>query len=110
MALMVTPGMLKVLIEGAASLDSLVSVGQQRPFYVIECGAQRSRSKMAAGGAATSPVWNTAHKFALSNEVAIKVVIKDDVTKGVIGEAAIDLMRCVCVGAAVAIGGGETAD
>lgn len=94
---MVLPGLLKVLVESASDLESLVTVGAQQPFYVLEVGSQRSRSKpappAAGGGSGTNPVWNTAHKFALTNEVVLKVTIKDDVTKGVIGEAYLDLMR-----------------
>jgi carbamoylphosphate synthase large subunit len=90
---MVVPGMLKVLIEGARDVESLVTMGQQEPYYVLEVGAQRSRSKAAPHGTGTSPIWNTAHKFALSNEVALKVTLKDEITKGVIGEAVIDLTR-----------------
>ncbi|KAF8072924.1 mapkbp1 [Scenedesmus sp. PABB004] len=84
-------GELKILIVGAAGLDRLVSVGEQAPYYVLEVGHQRSRSKPAAGGDGTAPVWNTAHKFAVDDELAVVAVIKDDVTKGVIGQGLIEL-------------------
>lgn len=93
MALAVMPGVMKVLIEGARDLENLVTMGHQQPFYILECGTQKSRSKVATQGTGTSPIWNTAHKFALSNEMLMKVTIKDDVTKGVIGEALIDIGR-----------------
>lgn len=51
-------------LQGARDLESLVSVGQQQPYYILECGQQRSRSKPCASSG-TNPVWNTAHKFAL---------------------------------------------
>ncbi|KAI8473508.1 MAG: hypothetical protein J3K34DRAFT_410948 [Monoraphidium minutum] len=89
---MVMPGLLKVLIEGARDLENLVTAGEQEPFYTLECGGQRCRSKPARG-AGTAPVWNTAHKFGLTDEVAMRAVIKDEVTKAVIGEAIIDLSR-----------------
>jgi hypothetical protein len=66
------PGILKVLVVGATGLDSLVSVGEQRPYYILEVGEQRSRSKPCATSG-TRPVWNTAHKFTLDREVFAKV-------------------------------------
>lgn len=93
MAAHVMPGLLKVLIEGAHGLDNLVPGGQQHPYYVLQCGAWKSRSKAAAHGTGTHPVWHSAHKFELSNEVVMKIIVKDEVTKGVIGEALIDLAR-----------------
>ncbi|KIY98501.1 hypothetical protein MNEG_9459, partial [Monoraphidium neglectum] len=86
----VMPGVLKVLIEGARDTDVVAPGGaeQQHPFYVLECGNQRSRSKPARGA---HPVWNVAHKFALANEMMMRLTLKDDGTKAVIGEALIDL-------------------
>ncbi|KAI8476379.1 MAG: hypothetical protein J3K34DRAFT_516533 [Monoraphidium minutum] len=94
----VMPGIVKVLVEGAKNLDNLVESGAQQPYYVLSCGAQRSRSKVAAAGTPASPKWNTAHKFALSNEMIMRVTIKDEVTKGVIGEALIDLTKARATG------------
>lgn len=93
---LVMPGLLKVLIEGARGLPPPAAAAGGQPFYLLECGAARSRSRAAAAGGG-APVWNTAHKFALSNEVAVRVVIKDEATKAVIGEAAIDLTRCASI-------------
>lgn len=84
------PGLLKVLIVGADNLDRLTTVGQQQPYYILECGQQRSKSKTSDG---CNPVWNSAHKFSLAEEEAAVVIIKDEVTKGIIGQAIIDLTR-----------------
>lgn len=92
------PGMMKVLIEGAKDLENLVSSGEQQPFYILECGAQRSRSKVSAHGGGLSPAWNTAHKFALTTELVMKVTVKDESTRGVIGTALIDLGRARATG------------
>lgn len=91
---MLTPGTLKVLIAGANDLDKLVTVGEQRPYYVLECGQQRSRSKACAENGC-NPVWNTAHKFNLNQEAGVVAIIKDEVTKGVIGQGVIELTRQV---------------
>jgi len=86
------PGMLKVLVEGATDLEPLSN--NQQPFYVLECGAQRSRSKVAANGTQTSPIWLKAHKFAItSNDMVMRVTIKDEVTRAVIGDGLVDLSR-----------------
>lgn len=88
------PGQLKILVQGAQDLDTLVTVGEQQPYYILEVGSQRSKSKPCRDNG-RSPIWNTAHKFDLQEEMMAKVIIKDDVTKGIIGEALIDLSRCV---------------
>jgi hypothetical protein len=86
--------MLKVLIVGAHDLENVAPDGaEQQPFYILECGAQRSRSKAARRGGCTSPEWHTAHRFAVSDEVAVNAVIKDELTKELIGEGSIDLER-----------------
>ena len=95
---LVRPGLLKILVEGARGLESLVTAGRQAPYYVLECGAQRCRSKPAGAGTGTDPVWKTAHKFALSGETAVRVTVKDDVTKGVVGQAVIDLAAARAAG------------
>jgi hypothetical protein len=89
------PGMMKVLIEGAQDLDDVSQPGgpPQQPFYVLECGNQRSRSRPAASGGPHGPAFNTAHKFALTSEVLMRVAVRDDVTKELIGEGLIDLGR-----------------
>ena len=87
---MPVPGALKILIVGAEDLDKLVTVGEQEPYYLLECGQQRSKSKPCRDNG-RNPKWNTAHKFTLKDEMVAKVIIKDDVTKGIIGEALIDL-------------------
>lgn len=89
---MLTAGALKILIVGADGLDKLVTVGGQQPYYILECGQQRSRSKPCVGDSC-NPTWNTAHKFNLTEEVEVLATIKDEVTKGIIGQGAIDLSR-----------------
>jgi hypothetical protein len=90
------PGMLKVLVEGATDLEAVGP--RQQPFYILECGTQRSRSKAAAEGTAADPVWRKAHKFALtSNDMVMRVTIKDEATRAVIGDGLIDLSRWVLV-------------
>lgn len=88
------PGTLKILVVGAEDLDQVVAFGQQQPYYIIECGKQRSRSKPCLTSG-TSPQWNTAHKFELFDETAAVAVIKDETTKALIAEGLIDLSRCV---------------
>lgn len=88
-----TPGTLKILVIGAENLDRIVNNGQQQPYYIIECGKQRSRSKPCLDSG-TNPHWNTAHKFELFDETAAVAVIKDEMTKGIIAEGLIDLSRC----------------
>ncbi len=58
----IRPGVLKILVQGARNLDSLVTVGEQQPYYILECGAQRSRAKPCLTSG-RNPVWNTAHKW-----------------------------------------------
>jgi hypothetical protein len=92
-----TPGTLKILVIGAESLDTIVTAGTQQPYYIIECGKQRSRSKPCLNNG-SNPHWNTAHKFELLDETAAVAVIKDEATKGIIAEGLIDLSRWVgCV-------------
>jgi Ca2+-dependent lipid-binding protein len=88
-----TPGTLKILVIGAEELDKIVTAGVQQPYYIIECGKQRSRSKPCLQNG-TNPHWNTAHKFELLDETAAVAVIKDEMTKGIIAEGLIDLSRC----------------
>lgn len=66
------PGTLKMLVQGATGLDSLVTVGSQEPYYILEVGDQRSRSKPCQASG-VDPIWNTAHKFSLSGEPFAKV-------------------------------------
>jgi hypothetical protein len=94
------PGTLKILVIGAEGLDHALATpgaAQQQPYYVVECGRQRSRSKPCTDSA-TAPVWNTAHKFELGDETAAVAVIKDEASRAVLGEALIDLSRCVAGG------------
>jgi hypothetical protein len=86
------PGTLKILVIGAEGLDRVTSVGEQQPYYIIECGRQRSRSKPCLTSG-TAPHWNTAHKFELLDETAAVAVIKDEGSKAVIAEGLIDLSR-----------------
>jgi hypothetical protein len=86
-------GQLKILIVGANDLDRIVTASQQQPYYILECGNQRSRSKPCLDSG-TNPTWNTAHKFNITDEVAVLAVIKDEGTKGVIGQGMIELPRC----------------
>lgn len=86
-------GVLKILIVGADSLDKIVTAGQQQPYYILECGNQRSRSKPCLDSG-IHPTWNTAHKFNIADEVQVLAVIKDEVTKGIIGQGVIELPRC----------------
>jgi Ca2+-dependent lipid-binding protein len=88
-----TPGTLKILVIGAENLEKIVTAGTQQPYYIIECGKQRSRSKPCLQNG-TNPHWNTAHKFELLDETAAVAVIKDEMTKGIIAEGLIDLSRC----------------
>lgn len=88
-----TPGTLKILVIGAEHLEKVVTAGTQQPYYIIECGKQRSRSKPCLQNG-TNPHWNTAHKFELLDETAAVAVIKDEMTKGIIAEGLIDLSRC----------------
>eukprot|EP00775_Hariotina_reticulata_P013700 gene13700-13822_t len=81
----------------AHDLDRLTTVGEQQPYYILECGQQRSRSKTCLRDGC-NPVWNSAHKFSLSIEEAALVIIKDEVTKGIIGQGVIDLARARQVG------------
>jgi len=90
---MMVPGFLKILVVGGHDLDRLTTVGEQQPYYILECGQQRSRSKTCLRDGC-NPVWNSAHKFSLSIEEAALVIIKDEVTKGIIGQGVIDLTRC----------------
>jgi hypothetical protein len=91
------PGTLKVLMHSAKNLASLVTLGEQQPYYIIECGFQKIRSKPCLESG-TNPVWKTAHKFELIRETAISITIKDEITKGVIGEADVDLREARTVG------------
>lgn len=90
---MAVPGQLKLLMVGAEGLDVIVTSGQQQPFYQLLVGQQRS-VKGKPASSSTSPVWNTAHKFALTDEPLVLVAIKDETTRGIIAEGAIDLARC----------------
>lgn len=89
---MASGGQLKILIVGAHDLDRIVTADQQQPYYILECGNQRSRSKPCLDSG-TNPTWNTAHKFNITDEVAVLAVIKDEGTKGVIGQGMIELPR-----------------
>lgn len=84
------PGQLKILVHSARDLESLVTVGEQQPYYILEVGGHRSRSKPCLESG-RNPVWNTAHKFDVADEEMGKITIKDEVTKGVIGEASFPL-------------------
>ncbi|KAF6266676.1 hypothetical protein COO60DRAFT_8900 [Scenedesmus sp. NREL 46B-D3] len=95
--MMASSGQLKILIVGADELDRIVTVGQQQPYYVLECGNQRCRSKPCLDSG-THPTWNTAHKFNITDEKAVLAVIKADVSKGVIGQGLIDLPRALQYG------------
>lgn len=99
-----TPGTLKILVIGAESLDTIVTAATQQPYYIIECGKQRSRSKPCLNNG-SNPHWNTAHKFELLDETAAVAVIKDEATKGIIAEGLIDLSRCVSVWVWVSVRG-----
>jgi hypothetical protein len=90
---MASGGQLKILIVGADELDTIVTAGHQQPYYILECGNQRCRSKPCLDSG-TNPTWNTAHKFNITDEVAVLAVIKDETTKGVIGQGMIELPRC----------------
>eukprot|EP00879_Flechtneria_rotunda_P003417 GHRR01003645.1.p1 GENE.GHRR01003645.1~~GHRR01003645.1.p1 ORF type:complete len:678 (+),score=311.46 GHRR01003645.1:524-2557(+) len=90
-------GTLKVLIVGAENLDRLVTVGEQQPYYLLEYGQQRSRSKPCIQDGC-NPMWNTAHKFYIADGSPILAVIKDAVAKGVLGETAIDHTRAQRLG------------
>lgn len=94
---LVMPGMLKVLIEGASDLAPRAASAHLEPFYVLQCGAQRCRSKAASRGTGCNPAWSTAHKFALSNEMVMRVTIKDEASKESLGEALIDLSRWLLI-------------
>lgn len=89
---MFVPGALKILIVGANGLDKLVTVGEQQPYYVLECGQQRSRSKPCVGSGC-DPTWTSAHKFNLTEEVGIAASVRDEVTKGIIGQGVIELAK-----------------
>lgn len=85
-------GTLKILIEGAREIASIVSIGEQHPYYLLECGQHKVKSKPCRSDG-RNPVWTVAHKFQVTDEMVVKVVLKDDGTKGIIGEALIDLER-----------------
>jgi hypothetical protein len=91
--MMASGGQLKILIVGADDLDRIVTAGQQQPYYILECGNQRCRSKPCLDSG-INPTWNTAHKFNITDEVAVLAVLKDETTKGVIGQGMIELPRC----------------
>jgi C2 domain len=82
------------MVVGADDLERVVKHSEQQPYYVLECGHQRSRSKPSSTGEGVHPVWNTAHRFVLTDEMKINAVIKDDVTKALIGQGVIELARC----------------
>uniref|UniRef100_A0A383V6C0 C2 domain-containing protein n=1 Tax=Tetradesmus obliquus TaxID=3088 RepID=A0A383V6C0_TETOB len=75
----------------------MVTADQQQPYYILECGNQRSRSKPCLDSG-TNPTWNTAHKFNITDEVAVLAVIKDEGTKGIIGQGMIELPRALQYG------------
>lgn len=66
MAGLLAAGELKVLVDKASDLEQVVS--NQQPYYVLECGPQRCRSRVAPVGGAAAPQWRRAHRFALSGD------------------------------------------
>jgi hypothetical protein len=82
-------GTLKILLQRATNLDT-VDIFDQRPFCIMEYGAQKVRSKPCTTNG-KDPVWDTAYKFQVTDGRSMTFLIKDESSKKLLGTATLDL-------------------
>lgn len=78
-------------------MASLVTHGAQQPYYILECGSSKTRSKCSLDDG-RNPIWSMAHKFDITFETEAKLIVKDEITKGIIGECTVDLTHVRALG------------